>query len=83
MISKKQKDLLKVAKREKTFATLAKKEGQGAAKRAKQESKKGLKESAKDSRREEKWDNDFSKRRERIAAHAKIKAYGQKNKKSS
>ncbi len=67
------KDLKKVAKREKLFSTLAKKEGKGAAQRAKKEKSAGLKESAKDSRWEEKVDEKFSKIRSRKAAAARSK----------
>jgi len=63
MQSKHKKDLLKVAKREKTFSTLATEEGKGASKRAKEEASKGLKESAKDSRWEAKIDKSFAKLR--------------------
>ena len=59
--SKKIRDLKKVEKREKTFSTLAKIEGKGAKKRERQESKAGLKESAKDSKWEVGVDNKFSK----------------------
>lgn len=74
MTSLKQKDYAKVAKREATFATLAKKEGQGATKRAKSEAAKGLTESAKDSRRETKIDYSFAAKRAAIAALEKRKA---------
>ena len=70
----KKKDYLKVAKREKTFSTLAKKEGQGASKRAKEEASKGLKESAKDSRWEAKIDKSFAKLRSVKANLEKRKA---------
>ena len=58
-MKKKIEDLKKVAKREKTFSTLAKIEGKGAAKRQKSESKSGLKESAKDSAWETKIDKNL------------------------
>ena len=74
MVSLKKKDELKVAKREKTFATLAKEEGQGAAKRAKIEASKGLKESAKDSRWETRMDKQFAVIRAKKAELAKRKA---------
>ncbi len=64
---KKIHDLRKVEKRERTFATLAKEEGKGAASRAKSEQKKGLKESAKDSRWETRVDNQFSELRKKKA----------------
>lgn len=59
-MNKKVKDLKKVAKREKTFSTLAKKEGKEAAIREKAESKSGLKQSAKDSQWETKIDKKFA-----------------------
>lgn len=71
MNSKRQRDLQKVEKREKTFSTLARKEGQGAAQRAKKEAKEGLKESAKDSRFETKVDRAFANLRAQRAAHYK------------
>ncbi len=67
------KDLKKVAKRESLFATLAKKEGKGAAERAKEEAKDGMTESAKDSRREATWDKEFAMKRRKIARRAKMK----------
>jgi len=70
----KKKDELKVAKREKTFSTLAKIEGKGAAKRAKEESAKGLKESAKDSRWETRMDKQFAVIRAKKAELEKRKA---------
>lgn len=73
MESKRIQDLKKVAKREKTFSTLAKKEGKGAAQRAKTESKAGLKESAKDSRWEVNVDKVFAKIRHKRANQAKRK----------
>ena len=76
MKNKLKKDFLKIAKREKTFSTLAKKEGKGAEKRAKTESKAGFKESAKDSRWEAKIDKIFAKKRAKMAITAKNKAKG-------
>ena len=67
------KDLKKVIKREKTFSTLAKEEGKGAKKRKIAEKKAGLKESAKDSTREEKIDNTFAKFREGLVEKEKKK----------
>lgn len=64
----KSKDLARVEKREHTFSTLAKEEGKGAAKRAKQEAKAGLKQSAADSRWETKVDNAFSSLRSHKAS---------------
>jgi hypothetical protein len=69
----KNKDLKKVAKREKMFSTLAKTEGKGAAKRAKKEKEEGLPESAKDSRWETKVDNKFAKIRSKRASTARNK----------
>lgn len=68
MKNKKIEDLKKVVKREKTFSTLAKVEGKGAKKREKEESKAGLKESAKDSKWEVGVDNKFSSIRKKKAA---------------
>ena len=69
---KKTKDIKKVVKREKLFSTLAKKEGQSAAKRAKVEKSKGLKDSAKDSRWESKVAMKFAKiRKEKAQAEEK------------
>lgn len=62
----KEKDLKKLITREKTFSTLAKAEGKGAAKREKSEKKSGLPESAADSAREKEIDNVFAKVREKI-----------------
>jgi hypothetical protein len=70
---KKIKDLKKVEKREKTFATLAKIEGKGAKEREKKESKAGLKESAKDSKWEVGVDNKFAKIRAKKAVELKKK----------
>lgn len=70
----KKKDLLKVAKREKYFSTLAKKEGKGALEREHAEKRKGLKESAKDSAWEVKMDRKFAKIRSKKAEVAKKKA---------
>lgn len=67
MKSKKIKDIKKVVKREKTFSTLAKEEGKGAAKREKAEKKAGLKEAAKDSKWEMGVDNKFAKIRAKKA----------------
>ncbi len=67
---KDKKNLLKVAKREKTFSTLAKEEGKGAMKRAKME--KGA--ARKDSEREAKIDMQFAKKRSVWAKEAKDKA---------
>jgi hypothetical protein len=68
-MKKQSKDLRKVEKREKTFATDAKQEGKGAAQRAKSEAKEGLPKSAADSRWETKVDNKFAKiRSDKVAA---------------
>lgn len=67
-MKKKIEDLKKVEKREKTFSTLAKEEGKGAAKRHKEESKAGLKVSAKDSEWETKIDKKFANIRKHKAA---------------
>lgn len=67
------KDFAKVAKREKLFSTLAKKEGQGAKQRAKQEAASGMKASARDSRWEAKIDDKFAKIRARKATAARRK----------
>jgi len=72
------KDLEKVEKRESYFSTLAKKEGKGAAQRAKSESKKGYTQSAKDSRMETKIDNQFAVKRKKIAETAKQKLRNKK-----
>jgi len=64
------KNLLKVAKREKTFATLAKKEGKGAHERAKKEHGAAKK----DSEREEKIDMQFARKRTAWSKQAKLKA---------
>jgi hypothetical protein len=72
-VKNKQKDLKNVARREKYFSTLAKKEGQGAAKRAHTEAKKGMKASAKDSKWEEGLDKTFAKIRSKKAADAEKK----------
>lgn len=68
------KDLLKVAKREKYFSTLAKKEGKGALAREKEEARKGYKEASRDSKWEVKIDNKFAKIRAKKAQVAKKKA---------
>jgi hypothetical protein len=73
MVSK-QKDLKNVARREKTFSTLAHKEGLGARQRAKKENKENMPASAKDSSREAKWDEEWSKMRDKIAKAAKARA---------
>ncbi len=67
---KDKKNLLKVAKREKTFATLAKEEGKGAAHRAKVEHGAAKK----DSQWETKVDNAFVRIRTAKAEQAKKKA---------
>lgn len=61
----KDKGAKKAATREKLFATLAKKEGQGAAKRAKIEKAKGQTVAAADSKREALLDNLWAKKRAR------------------
>lgn len=76
MKSKHDKDLAKMAKREKLFSTLAKKEGRGAAERAQRERKLGYKESAHDSRNEAVIDRDFATARAAIANRAKAKIKG-------
>lgn len=68
------KDFENVARREKLFSTLAKKEGKGAHERYESEKKKGMKASAADSKREERIDNTFSRDRLAIATDAKRKA---------
>lgn len=68
------KNLLKVAKREKTFATLAKEEGKGAAHRAKIEHGAAKK----DSQREEKIDMQFARKRTEWSKEAKMKATKEK-----
>lgn len=67
---KDKKNLLKVAKREKTFSTLAKEEGKGAMKRVKME--KGA--AKKDSQREVGIDMQFAKKRANWAKEARNKA---------
>lgn len=69
-MNRKKEDLKKLAKRETYFSTLAKKEGKGASERAKEESRKGLKQSAKDSRWEAKQDKKFASIRKKIAVRA-------------
>lgn len=59
----KDKGAKKAATREKLFATLAKKEGQGSAKRAKSEKAKGMTVAAADSKREALLDNLWAKKR--------------------
>lgn len=66
----KKSDLLKAAKREKTFSTLAHKEGLGASKRAKETT--GANKS--DNRMEAKLDEVFAKKRNKIATALKKKA---------
>lgn len=61
----KDKGAKKAATREKLFATLAKKEGQGATKRAKIEKAKGQTVAAADSKRETLLDNLWAKKRAR------------------
>lgn len=73
MISKKE-DLLRVAKRQNYYSTLAKKEGKDAEVRAKRELKAGMKESAKDSREEIAICNAFAKIRKKKAKDAEKKA---------
>ena len=73
---KKKEDLLRVAKREKTFSTLAKKEAKGAESRLKKETKKGLRESAKDTRWELSVDKHFANIRSKKAQVAMKKAKG-------
>lgn len=63
-------DLLKAAKREKTFATLAHKEALGASKRAKNST--GANKA--DNRMESRIDEIFAKKRSKIAAGLKKKA---------
>lgn len=69
----KDKGAKKAATREKLFSTLAKKEGQGAAKRAKSEKAKGLTVAAADSTREAKIDKLWSKKRARWSKQEKAK----------
>lgn len=63
MKTKRKNDLENVSKREKTFSTLAKEEGQGTAKRLKKDMARGYTESAKDDRWELKVDKEFAKTR--------------------
>ncbi len=69
-MTSREKDLKNVARRESYFSTLAKKEGEGA---AKSEARKGMKESAKDSRFELLIDQSFAAKRKRLADKAKAK----------
>ena len=66
-MTSKEKDLKNVARRESYFSTLAKNEAKGASQRAKSESKRGMKESAKDSRFELAVDEEFALKRKRLA----------------
>jgi hypothetical protein len=74
MTAKQVKDYKKVAKREGTFSTLARKEGKGAHERYEAEKKAGLKASAADSKREEHIDVDFAVDRKKVATAAKKQA---------
>lgn len=60
-------DKSKAVARERKFSTLAKEEAQGAAMRAKRETKAHMPISAKDSRREAKVDMAWSKKRAKLA----------------
>lgn len=64
---KRLEDRRRAAAREKKFSSLAKDEAQGAAKRAKRETKANMPISAKDSRREAKIDMQWSKKRKKLA----------------
>jgi hypothetical protein len=70
---KKQQDLRTVAKREKLFSTLAKKEAKGAIQRLHREKKAHMTQSAKDTAWEVKVDKKFAKIREEKAKQAKKK----------
>lgn len=76
-------DLLKVAKREKTFATLASKEGAGAKKRLQLEKKRKEPQSEKDTRWEIQVDEAFAKTRAKKADLAKKLAMKIKNDKTN
>jgi hypothetical protein len=69
-------DLERLSKREAYFSTLATKEGKEARQRAKEEARKGMTESAKDSRWEAKIDKKFADIRKRKARQAKAKLKG-------
>jgi len=69
-IMSKKSDLLKAAKREKTFSTLAHKEARGAASRA----KKTTGANRSDNRMESDLDEAFAKKRSKIASAYKKKA---------
>lgn len=72
MMNKKQ-DLTTLAKREKLFSTLAKKEAKGAQERLRKERKAHMPQSAKDTAWEVKVDKKFAKIREEKAKQAKKK----------
>ena len=65
---KKERDVKGVISREKRYSTLAKKEGDYAKKVEHSESKRGLKEMAKDSRHEAKVAYSFAKKRKAIVS---------------
>lgn len=65
-MKKAQRDIKGVIAREKRYSTLARKEGDYAKKVASKESKRGLKEMAKDSKHEEKVAYSFAKKRKAI-----------------
>ena len=69
----KKKDIKGVVSRQKRYATLAKKEGQYALKKAFEEKKKHLPEMEADSKREAKIAFSFAKKRKAIAAKEKQK----------
>jgi len=64
---KREKDIEGVVKRQKRYATLAKKEGKYALKKEREEVKEGAKEMAHDSAREAKVAFQFAKKRKAIA----------------
>ena len=68
------RDLKNVARRQATFSTLAHEEALGARKRAKKEKAEHMPASAKDSRREAKWDEEWSVMRKKIEDTAKKRA---------
>lgn len=66
-MEKKVADIRGVVKRQKRYATLAKKEGKYAKKKAKEETKKHMPEMAKDSKHEAEVAFDFASKRKKIA----------------
>jgi hypothetical protein len=73
-MNKKKNDLLNLARREKYFSTLAKKEAKGAEIRSKKELRKGYTESAKDSKWEAKISHEFANIRRKKSESARRKA---------